>query len=90
MPKNKLTELRKWAEEVALERGVRVNSDERLVNTILMGLLKNEEKYGKRYCPCRVVTGDVEIDAPKVCPCAWMMEDVEKRGRCHCGLFVRR
>lgn len=86
---DRLAELRHWAEKVAIERGVKVNPDERVVKAILMGLLKNEEKYGKRYCPCRVVTGDREADDPKVCPCAWMMEDIEKSGRCHCGLFVR-
>ena len=85
----KVAELRKWAEQVAIERGVKLNPDEGLVEAVLKGLARNEEKYGRRYCPCRVVTGDPEADALKVCPCAWMMEDVESKGRCHCGLFVK-
>ena len=86
---DRLAELKKWVEHVAIERGVKINPDERLVDAILRGLLRNEERYGRRYCPCRVVTGNPEVDAPKVCPCAWMLEEVESKGRCHCGLFVR-
>ncbi|MCX8205012.1 MAG: ferredoxin:thioredoxin reductase [Candidatus Nezhaarchaeota archaeon] len=89
MHKDRLAELRQWAEKVALERGVKVNPDERVANAVLMGLIRNEEKYGRRYCPCRVVSGDPGGDAAKVCPCVWMMEDVEEKGRCHCGLFIK-
>jgi len=85
----RLAELRKWAEEVARSRGAALNPDERLVEAILRGLLRNEERYGARYCPCRVVTGDPEQDRPKICPCQWMERDLEGRGRCHCGLFVK-
>jgi ferredoxin-thioredoxin reductase catalytic subunit len=89
MPEGGLAELRKVAERVALERGVKLNPDGRIIEAILKGLLRNKERFGKPYCPCRVVTGIPEKDEPKVCPCAWMMEDIERKGRCHCGLFVK-
>jgi len=86
---NRLAELRKWAERVAVERGVKLNPDEKLVEVVLQGLIRNEDRYGQRYCPCRVVSGDPEIDRLKICPCAWMMDDVRVKGKCHCGLFVK-
>ncbi|RLF15432.1 MAG: ferredoxin:thioredoxin reductase [Thermoprotei archaeon] len=85
----RLAKLRAWAEEYARSKGFKVNPDEKLVEAILRGLLRNEDKYGARYCPCRVVTGDPEKDRPKICPCAWMEEEVKEKGRCHCGLFVK-
>lgn len=86
----RLAEMRRWAEKVAAERGVKLSHDEKLVKAILTGLIRNEDKYGQRYCPCRVVSGNPKVDEPKICPCAWMMSDVEEKGRCHCGLFVKR
>lgn len=89
MTEERLADLRKWAEEVAQQRKVKLNPDQKVVEAILKGLIRNEEKWGARYCPCRPVVGNPEKDRLKVCPCFWMMEDIGSRGICHCGLFVR-
>ena len=36
----------------------------------------------KGYCPCRF--GKVEENR---CPCKWHVEELERFGRCKCGLF---
>jgi ferredoxin-thioredoxin reductase catalytic subunit len=76
-------------EKYAESQGFKLNPDEKVVTALLQGLIKNEEKYGQRYCPCRPVTGDQEEDKLKVCPCIWHRTEIENMGHCHCGLFVR-
>ena len=84
-----ITRLRELMEKYAAMKGYKLNPDERIVEGILEGLLRNEQKYGFRYCPCRPVTGNQTEDLPKICPCKWHHEEIEKMGHCHCGLFVR-
>ncbi len=69
--------------------GFKLNPDEKVVNRIIDGLLRNEEKYGAQYCPCRRVTGDKAEDAKKICPCEWHKSEVAKDGHCFCNLYVK-
>jgi len=71
------------------EKGFSLN-EERIVDNILEGLIRNEEKFGHIYCPCRPVTGNLEEDRPKICPCVFHLKEIEEKGRCLCGLFVKR
>jgi len=67
----------------------KLNPDKKVVDEIMQGLAENQKKYGKRYCPCRRVTGDVEQDAKIICPCVYSKDEIEKDGKCFCGLFVK-
>jgi ferredoxin-thioredoxin reductase catalytic subunit len=73
----------------AKSNGFRLNPDRKTVERIIKGLLMNEQKFGKRYCPCRRVTGNEAEDANKICPCAFHKEEIEKDGHCFCNLFVK-
>jgi len=84
-----ITELIKTFSEYAKNNGFRLNPNKKVVVGIIHGLLKNEEKYGKRYCPCRRVSGVPEEDSRKVCPCFWHKRELEKDGHCFCGLYVK-
>jgi len=88
-PKNK-EELRKNIEEYAKETGVKPNPDKKIVNWIIQGLLKNKEKYGEVYCPCRIVTRDKEKDKEIICPCSFHRKEIESDGHCKCLLFFRK
>lgn len=68
---------------------MQINPDKKIAEGIENGLKRNEEKYGKRYCPCRRVTGDKTKDAKIICPCIYREQEVEKDGKCLCGLFVK-
>jgi ferredoxin-thioredoxin reductase catalytic subunit len=81
-------QLLKAMERYAESQGFRLNPDGEVVATVLKGLIENERKYGRRYCPCRPVTGDEKQDDPKICPCVFHREEIKQMGRCHCGLFV--
>jgi len=85
---DKIEDLIKEYSEYAKNNGFKLNPDKKIVEGIISGLLKNEEKYGKKYCPCRRVSGNAEEDAKKVCPCFWHKEEIEKDGHCFCRLYV--
>lgn len=74
----------------AEKKGYLLNPDERVVDFIIKGLKKNEEKQGFQYCPCRRISGDKEKDAKNICPCVFHEDEIRKDGRCHCMLFVRK
>jgi len=86
----KAEQLRKALRRYAESQGFKLNADEKIVDSIIQGLLKNEAKYGYRYCPCRVATGDKVKDAKLICPCAYHRDEIKTMGHCYCGLFVAK
>jgi ferredoxin-thioredoxin reductase catalytic subunit len=74
----------------AASQETELNRDRDFVLTILTGLLKNEERYGYRSCPCRLASGVKGKDADIVCPCVYKDPDVTEYGTCYCGLYVSR
>ena len=73
----------------AQENGFELNQKKEVVVGLMRKLLDNEEKYGKKFCPCRVITGNHEEDDKKICPCIFMNSEIEEKGHCHCGLFLK-
>ena len=51
-------ELQKKLEEYAEKQGFRLQPDKEIFDALINGLLRNYEKYGALYCPCRRVSGD--------------------------------
>ena len=82
---NSIESYKKYAEA----NGFKLNPDEKVVERLVKGLLENEKKYGDRYCPCRRISGNKEEDKPKICPCQWHQEEIERDGHCFCGLFIK-
>jgi ferredoxin-thioredoxin reductase catalytic chain len=80
-----IEEYKKYAEE----NGFSLNPNKEVAQTLVKGLLEKEKEFGKRYCPCRRITGKKEEDDKIVCPCVYHLEEIEKQGRCFCGLFVK-
>lgn len=79
-----------WAESYAEENNFRLNDDDRQRNAVIKGLAKNKLKFGERYCPCRIRSGDSEKDKEIICPCIFHKEEIERDGNCHCYLFYRK
>ncbi len=73
----------------AKSNGFRLNPDKKIVEGIIKGLLANEKKHGKKFCPCRRISGNSEEDAKKICPCDFHKQEIEKDGHCFCNLFVK-
>jgi ferredoxin-thioredoxin reductase catalytic subunit len=72
----------------AEKNGYRLNPDEDFVKNLVRGLLKNEQRYGYRACPCRLASGVKDQDLDIVCPCDYRDADVEEHGACYCALYV--
>ena len=68
--------------------GIQLNSDREYVLDIIAGLLKNEERYGYRSCPCRLASGIKERDEDMICPCKYRDDDIRNFGSCYCSLYV--
>lgn len=83
--KKTIEEYRKYAEK----NGFRLNPDKRFLEAMIKSLLEIEKKHGKRYCCCRKLTGEPKIDAKIICPCQYHKTELDKLGRCLCGLFVK-
>jgi len=82
-------ELLKQSERHAEKAGIHLNPDKKIVEMIIKGLLKNKEKHGEIYCPCRLVTKNKEKDWEIICPCVFHRGEIELQGHCHCNLFVK-
>ena len=82
-------ELKKKSEKYAEKVGIKLNPDKKIVERVIQGLLKNKEKHGEIYCPCRIVTGNKEKDREIICPCVYHRREIELQGKCHCQLLVK-
>ena len=83
-------ELLRVCKEYAKKKGFKLNPDKKIVDITIKGLLKKENEFGFRYCPCRKVTGNKEEDKKIICPCIYHEEEIKKDGHCLCMLFFRK
>lgn len=83
-------EMRAWAEEYARKNGFQLNPDTTQLATVLRGLARTKSKFGERYCPCRLRSGDAEKDKAIICPCIYHKDEIAQEGSCHCNLYFRK
>ena len=69
-------------------KGYFFNKDLTMTMPLLESLLATKARDGYMACPCRLATGDREIDKDIVCPCVYREADVAEYGACFCGLYV--
>lgn len=82
-------EILSWAKRYAGEKGWHLNSDEKQLAAVMRGLARNKTRHGERYCPCRIRSGDPEVDREIICPCIYHEDEVRDDGHCHCNLFFQ-
>ena len=87
MKVEQLYDILKKAQE---QRGYYFNRDNAIVFQLLEGLLINKERYGYMSCPCRLASGDRELDKDIICPCIYRAPDVDEYGSCYCNLYVSK
>ncbi|MCU0630414.1 MAG: ferredoxin:thioredoxin reductase [Methanoregulaceae archaeon] len=80
-------EILAWAAGYAKKHGYRLNPEEKRLEGVIRGLAKNTQRFGQRYCPCRIRSGDVETDKNIICPCIYHEREIKEEGSCHCNLF---
>jgi ferredoxin-thioredoxin reductase catalytic subunit/rubredoxin len=74
----------------AQDKGYYFNRDASFVNELLKSLLVNLKRYGYASCPCRLSTGNYDLDSDLICPCVYMEDDVKKYGSCFCALYISK
>ena len=72
----------------AVEGGYRFNPDVEFTKNLVRGLLRNEQRYGYRACPCRLASGKKAEDLDIICPCDYRDADLDEFGACYCTLYV--
>ena len=85
-----IDQVRKRAETDAKTYGYFLAPQPELLQMFLEGLKTNEERYGYPSCPCRLATGNLEIDRDIICPCDYRDPDVAEFGACYCRLYVSK
>jgi len=78
-----------WAKEYAQKEGLKINSNQGIMVQAIKGLAQNKREYGIQYCGCREVTGNPQTDKDIICPCIHRNLDIQKKGTCRCGLFMK-
>jgi ferredoxin-thioredoxin reductase catalytic subunit len=68
--------------------GYFLNPDVDFTKNLVRGLLKNEQRYGYRACPCRLASGIKTEDLDIICPCNYRDPDLDEFGACYCALYV--
>ena len=68
---------------------ITLNPDKIELDNIVKGLLRNKEKYGEIYCPCRLVTKNKDKDRDNICPCVFHRGEIELQGHCLCKLYFK-
>lgn len=85
-----IEQVRKRAEADAKTYGYYLVPDADLLQAFLEGLKINEDRYGYPSCPCRLASGNLELDRDIICPCDYRDPDVAEYGACYCRLYVNR
>jgi ferredoxin-thioredoxin reductase catalytic subunit len=85
-----LEKVRQRAESDAKTYGYYLHPDPQFLQDLLEGLKKNEERYGYPSCPCRLATGNLDLDRDIICPCDYRDPDVAEHGCCYCALYMQK
>jgi len=85
-----IEQVRKRAEADAHTFGYNLIPDPDLLQGFLEGLKVNEDRYGYPSCPCRLASGNLEVDRDIICPCDYRDPDVAEFGACYCRLYVNK
>ena len=88
IPERRLQDTYEKIRDETSEGGYFLNPDAEFTKNLVLGLLRNEDRYGYRACPCRLATGDRERDLDIICPCDYRDPDLADFGACYCALYV--
>lgn len=83
-------ELYNFLKKTQEEKGYFFNPDKEMVFQLLESLLTNKKRYGYMACPCRLASGEYDLDKDIICPCIYREPDVKEYGSCYCGLYVSK
>jgi ferredoxin-thioredoxin reductase catalytic subunit len=66
-----------------------LNKDKQTLTDLIDGLVENKKMYGYQSCPCRLASGNRDLDRDLICPCDYAPNDIKEFGSCYCNLYMR-
>jgi ferredoxin-thioredoxin reductase catalytic subunit len=85
-----IPKIRADSEKLAKRKGWTLNPNTSITDSIIEGLARNKLMRGKKYCPCRLPSGNSNVDKLFICPCQDAEKDVKMDGHCHCYFFYMK
>jgi ferredoxin-thioredoxin reductase catalytic chain len=87
---NEVEGLHETLKKIQEPKGYYFNRYKERVFDLLDALLVNKKRYGYMSCPCRLASGERDLDKDILCPCVYRNPDVEEYGSCYCNLYVSK
>jgi ferredoxin-thioredoxin reductase catalytic subunit len=81
--------MKKYVETVSQRNNWLLNKDHVTFYNLIDGLIENKKSYGYQSCPCRLASGNRELDRDLICPCDYASDDIKEFGACYCNLYQR-
>jgi len=81
--------MKKYVEQVSEKNNWILNMDSNTFNNLIDGLVDNKRNLGYQSCPCRLASGNRELDRDLICPCDYASQDIKEYGACYCNLYMR-
>ncbi len=81
--------MKEYCELVANKQNWIINKDEQTFKDLIDGLVENKKTLGYQSCPCRLASGNRDLDRDLICPCDYAPLDIEEYGACYCNLYMR-
>jgi ferredoxin-thioredoxin reductase catalytic chain len=85
---SEIDELHERLKKLQEAKGYYFNADRERTFELLEALLVNRKRYGYMACPCRLASGNRQLDRDITCPCVYRESDVREFGSCYCNLYV--
>jgi ferredoxin-thioredoxin reductase catalytic chain len=77
-----------YCNQVAKTNNWILNQDNETFMDLVEGLLENKLRFGYQSCPCRLATGNRDLDRDLICPCEYAPTDIKEFGACYCNLYM--
>ena len=87
---NEAEQLYENLKKVQEPKGYYFNKDKKRVMELLEALSENKKRYGYMSCPCRLASGNRDMDKDILCPCVYREQDVKEYGSCYCNLYASK
>ena len=81
--------MKKYVGMVSQKNNWILNKDQTTFNDLIDGLVENKKSMGYQSCPCRLASGNRDLDRDLICPCDYASDDTKEFGACYCNLYMR-
>ena len=82
--------MEEYVRNVSVKNDWILNMDSNTFNDLIDGLVENKSNYGYQSCPCRLASGNRDLDRDLICPCDYASLDVKEHGACYCNLYLSK